>query len=74
MQTRFDIVADKVSKELGIGINRAKNELNLLEAKGAIFYSYPSVQNSDGKAGRKSRFVAQYIETKAVKEEPKALL
>ena len=74
MQTRFDMVADKVSKELGIGINRAKNELNLLEAKGAIFYSYPSVQNSDGKAGRKSRFVAQYIETKAVKEEPKALL
>jgi hypothetical protein len=69
---RFDVVADKVSKELGIGINRAKSELNLLEAKDEISYSYLYVQKPDGKRGRPSRYVSRPTVIEEVEEDKKA--
>jgi AAA domain-containing protein len=70
---RFELVAERVAKELGLGINRAKKELDLLEMKGGVFYTFLSVNNSGGKGGRKAKFVAKPVEAEEVKQGQQTL-
>jgi len=54
---RLDAVIRKVSDGLNIGINRAKTELDFLEAEGKVFYGLQTVRNPGSKGGKPPRLV-----------------
>ena len=70
----YEIVIERIMKTCGVGDNKARKALDLLEAHGRIFYTFLPIENSDAKRGRKRKHVAKPIEAEEFKKEPKQLL
>jgi AAA domain-containing protein len=56
---RFDVIANRISKGLGLSPRRAQTELNILEGEKKVFFTWPSDQNPKKKGGRPAKFVSQ---------------